>query len=100
MKLILLAVTSTTPAVTVITAIIIIIISITIITFRKIYQGNAAVETQSGRTWGYPLFLSLNSITILQSSLFTTAGFLVSFDFFFFARLNGDILCFSHEKCK
>lgn len=67
MKLILLAVTSTTPAVTVITAIIIIIISI--ITFRKINQGNAAVETQRGRTWGYPLFLSLNGIALRQPAL-------------------------------
>ncbi|TRZ13889.1 hypothetical protein HGM15179_013214 [Zosterops borbonicus] len=50
-------VTSTTPAVTVITAaiviiiiIITIIINITIITFRKINQGNEAIEIQSART--------------------------------------------------
>lgn len=69
MKLILLAVTSTAPAVIVITAIIIIIISIRIITFRKINQGNAAVERQTAGTWGSPLFLSLNAIALLQSAL-------------------------------
>jgi len=82
MKLIFLAVTSATPAVIVITTIIIIIISITIIAFRKINQRNAAVERQSARTRGYPLFLNLNSIALLQSALwqFTAAGSLVSFD--------------------
>lgn len=83
MKLILLAVTSTTPAVIVITAVIIIIISITIITFRKINQGNAAAERQSARTWSCPLFLSLNSTALMQSAQWqwTAAGYLLSFDY-------------------